>query len=132
MSQLLAFMTCVLGSKALLDVWFKGSIFAWHRAWAELIRDEGKWWLSRKLGELLTCRFCFSYHSSLWLSLCCLPILSLWMLPPWWLAVRTATWFLDLFEDRLEKGNSINEQHTDASRANDGTHGHGSEASFFD
>lgn len=131
MNQVLAFITCVLGSKAILDVWFKGSIFAWHRAWAELIRDEGKWWLSRKFGELLTCRFCFSYHSSLWLSLCCLPILSWWILPPWWLAVRTSTWFLDLFEEKLEQENNINEQSA-AFRANDGTHGHSSEASFFD
>ena len=107
MNQLFAFVLCVLGSKAILDVWFKGSIFAWHRAWAELLRDAGEWWLSRKFGELMSCRFCFSYHSSLWLSLFCLPILPWWAFVLWWLATRTATDFLDQLEESLnvKKGN---------------------------
>lgn len=107
MNQLFAFVLCVLGSKAVLDVWFKGSIFAWYRAWAELLRDAGEWWLSRKFGELMSCRFCFSYHSSLWLSLFCLPILPWWSIVPWWLATRTATDFLDQLEESLnvKKGN---------------------------
>ena len=95
MNQLMSFVLCVLASRAILDVWFFGSIFAWHRAWAELLRDEGKLWLSRKFGELMTCRFCFSYHSSLWLSLFCLPVIPWWAFVPWWLAVRTATSLLD-------------------------------------
>jgi hypothetical protein len=103
MSQPMCFLLCVLGSKAVLDVWFNGSIFSWHRAWAELLRDEGEWWLSRKFGELLTCRFCFSYHSSLWLSLFCLPILNWWVIVPWWLAVRTTTAFVDQLEQLIER-----------------------------
>lgn len=103
MSQPMCFLLCVLGSKAVMDVWFKGSIFSWHRAWAELLRDEGEWWLSRKFGELLTCRFCFSYHSSLWLSLFCLPILNWWAIVPWWLAVRTTTAFVDQLDDLIAR-----------------------------
>jgi hypothetical protein len=103
MTQALAFVLCVLASKAVLDVWFKGSIFSWHRAWAELLRDEGKWKLSRLFGELMTCRFCFSYHTSLWMSLFCLPVLPWWALVPWWLAVRTTTYFVDSLEEALDE-----------------------------
>jgi hypothetical protein len=129
-NQLMAFVLCVLGSKAIIDVWFKGSIFAWHRAWAELMRDEGKWWLTRKFGELMTCRFCFSYHSSLWLSLLCIPLLPWWMLIPWWLAVRTSTAFLDLFEEKLERTEENGNQAT--TRVDDGTHASSSGESLFD
>ncbi len=104
----LAFVLCAFGSKAIIDCWFLGSIFSWYRAWAELIREEGSWWLSRKLGELLTCKFCFSYHSSLWLTLCCLPLMpSWWLMPPWWLAARTAARFLDILEENLEGSGNV-------------------------
>jgi hypothetical protein len=119
MTQLFAFVLCVLASKAVLDVWFKGSIFAWYRAWAELLRDAGEWWLSQKFGELMTCRFCFSYHSSLWLSLFCLPVLPWWALVPWWLAVRTATAFLDQFEESLDvKINHMSSATPESSKGN--------------
>lgn len=108
MNQLMSFALCVLASRAVLDVWFLGSIFAWHRAWAELLRDEGKWWLTQKFGELMTCRFCFSYHSSLWLSLFCLPTIPWWAFVPWWLAVRTTTSLLDkLFPYEEESNGSV-------------------------
>jgi hypothetical protein len=103
MTQVLAFVLCALASKAVLDVWFKGSIFSWHRAWAELLRDEAKWKVSRLFGELMTCRFCFSYHTSLWLSLFCLPVVPWWAIAPWWLAVRTVTSFIDTFEEMLDE-----------------------------
>ena len=133
MSQLMAFVLCCLGSKAILDVWFLGSIFSWYRAWAELIRDEGEWWLSRKFGELLSCRFCFSYHSSLWLSLFCLPVLPWWSIVPWWLAVRTTTAFIDSFEDFLNvKKGQTDDGKEIAVGSDDGAPDNGSSGSFFD
>ncbi len=132
MSQLMAFVLCVLGSKAVLDVWFKGSIFSWHRAWAELLRDEGEWWLTRKFGELATCRFCFSYHSSLWMSLFCLPILNWWIIIPWWLAVRSAAWFVDLLEELIERKleNGTAEPGSVSGEDSGTIHGNGGESLF--
>jgi len=124
-NQLMAFVSCVLASKAVLDVWFNGSIFSWHRAWAELLRDEGAWKVSRLLGELLTCRFCLSYHTSLWFTLCCIPILPWWALAPWWFAVRTAARFVDIFEEKLDGDSST-------ARGNDGVVSGDSETSLFD
>ena len=123
-----AFAVCVLASKAIIDVWFKGSIFAYGRAWGELLRDEGKWWLTQKFGELISCRFCFSYHTALWVSLACIPILSWWMFPVWWLAVRTATGLIDLIEEKLDG----QQQAIDAHRADDGAHASGNSTSLFD
>lgn len=128
MTMPLAFALCVLASKALGDVWFKGSIFARGRAWGELYRDEGKWWVTQKFGELISCRFCFSYHTALWVSLFCIPLLPYWIIPVWWLAVRTATGFLDLLEEKLD-GQA---ETSDAPRADDGAHAPVNSTSLFD
>lgn len=131
MTQLMCFVLCVLGSKAILDVWFLGSIFANYRAWAELFRDEGKWRLTKLLGELLSCRFCFSYHSSLWMTLCFIPVIPWWGLLPWWLAVRTTTGFLDTFEALLERTGEDNVEQS-SSAEHPGTLRDGNKEGFFD
>ena len=131
MTQPMAFVLCALGSKALIDVWFKGSIFAYYRAWAELFRDEGKWWITRKFGELLSCRFCFSYHSSLWLTLLCVPILPWWSVIPWWLAVRTTTGFLDTLESLTDKTEELEHVRDAASPENPESLRAGDEGGFF-
>lgn len=56
-----------LASRAAMDAWFEGSIFATARAYSEAWRySDTK--MTSLLGELLTCRFCLGYHVTFWFS----------------------------------------------------------------
>ena len=82
-------------SKAALDAWFEGSIFATFRAYAEVwAYSDNKALLL--LGELLTCRFCLGYHVTFWLALlCCFNNFNFIPLVPVWLAARAVEGFIE-------------------------------------
>jgi hypothetical protein len=74
---------CVLlvtfATKAVLDAWFEGSVFAIGRAYAEAWKSSDKK-ITSLLGELLSCRFCLGYHVSFLLSITCCAFISNWLL----------------------------------------------------
>lgn len=88
LESILAAFIVAVASKAALDAWFEGSIFATFRAHAEAwAYSDNK--LLLLLGELLTCRFCLGYHVTFWLALlCCFNNLNFIPLVPVWLAAR--------------------------------------------
>jgi hypothetical protein len=64
------FFAVVLASGAIIEVWHKGSIFSEARAYVQAWHDGAKYGTTRyRLGELLLCPFCQSYHVPLYLYL---------------------------------------------------------------
>lgn len=92
----LGFVVAVLGVRAVLDAWFGGGLFAEWRAACQFYRDEGRWWVGRKAGELFSCRLCLSYWAAAAAVLLTAPLLpSWWLAPAWWLGVAGATRVLE-------------------------------------
>lgn len=84
-----------VAAKAILDAWFLGSVFADWRAQGQELRDNGSWMITRFFGGASSCRFCFSYHTTLVLSILSLPVLpSCWLLPAIWFASQAVAWWL--------------------------------------
>jgi hypothetical protein len=69
----------VAATKAVLDAWFEGSVFATARAYAEAWKMSDRRVVSL-FGELLSCRFCLGYHVSLILSVTFCFLLPSWVL----------------------------------------------------
>lgn len=69
----------VFATKAVLDAWFEGSVFATARAYAEAWKESDKT-IVRLFGELLSCRFCLGYHASFVFSIMCCAFISNWLL----------------------------------------------------
>jgi len=68
------FALMTLASAAILEAWFKGSIFALRRAKFE--ESDGRF------AELMTCPFCLSYHAP-WLAALLLWLPGLWLDGSW-------------------------------------------------
>lgn len=68
MTQLLDFIAVILAAGAIIDVWHKGSIFAYSRAYVQAMQDTtDPDTVKGKLLELAMCPFCKSYHVPFWL-----------------------------------------------------------------
>lgn len=68
MTQLLDFIAVILASGAVIEVWHRGSIFAYSRAYVQALQDTADPdTLKGKLLELAMCPFCKSYHVPFWL-----------------------------------------------------------------
>jgi len=68
MTALLDFVAVVLASGAIIEVWHKGSIFAYTRAYVQALQDAtDPDTIKGKLLELAMCPFCKSYHVPFWL-----------------------------------------------------------------
>ena len=82
-----------------LDLWFKGSLFDRPRAAFGRMAGRG-----RRLGELMTCRFCLSHWAALSATACALPVLpSDWLAPVWWLALRRCAGYVEAMNDWLSR-----------------------------
>ena len=85
-----------MASKAALDAFFDGSVFATIRAYWEAMKYSDRKIVSI-VGELLSCRFCLGYHVTFWLSvLCCINGISWLLLVPVALASRAIEYQLYL------------------------------------
>lgn len=85
-----------IASKAALDAFFEGSLFAMARAYGEAMKYSDRKIVSI-VGELLSCRFCLGYHVTFWLSvLCCISGISWLLLVPVALASRAIEYQLYL------------------------------------
>ena len=77
-----------VASKAALDAFFEGSLFAMARAYTEAMKYSDRKTVSL-IGDLFSCRFCLGYHVCFWLSvLCCINGISWLLLVPVALAAR--------------------------------------------
>lgn len=66
--QWLDFFAIVLATGAVIEVWHKGSIFAYPRAYLQALQDStDPDTFKGKLLELALCPFCKSYHVPFWL-----------------------------------------------------------------
>lgn len=68
-----------VATKAALDAWFEGSVFATARAYSEAWKESNSKILSL-VGELLTCRFCLGYHMAFIFSITACLFLDNWLL----------------------------------------------------
>lgn len=68
MTTALDFVAVILASGAIIEVWHKGSVFAYARAYVQALQDTtDPETLKGKLLELAMCPFCKSYHVPFWL-----------------------------------------------------------------
>ena len=75
---LIATFLAAVATKAALDAWFEGNVFALARAYAEAWRSSDRKVVSL-FGELLSCRFCLGYHASFVFSIICCLLLNNWL-----------------------------------------------------
>lgn len=100
----LAVVVVALASKAALDAWFEGSVFATARAHTEVWKYSDRKGVSL-IGDLMTCRFCLGYHVCFWLSfLCCFRNYEFVLLVPTALAARAMEYHIELALRRKDDG----------------------------
>ena len=100
----LAVVVVALASKAALDAWFEGSVFATARAHTEVWKYSDRKGVAL-IGDLMTCRFCLGYHVCFWLSfLCCFRNYEFVLLVPTALAARAVEYHIDLALRRKDDG----------------------------
>jgi hypothetical protein len=100
----LAAVIVALASKAALDAWFEGTIFATARAHTEVWKYSDRKGVAL-IGDLMTCRFCLGYHVCFWLSfLCCFRNYEFVLLVPTALAARAMEYHIELALRRKDDG----------------------------
>ena len=100
----LAVVVVALASKAALDAWFEGTIFATARAHTEVWKYSDRKGIAL-IGDLMTCRFCLGYHVCFWLSfLCCFRNYEFVLLVPTALAARAMEYHIELALRRKDDG----------------------------
>ena len=100
----LAVVVVALASKAALDAWFEGSVFATARAHTEVWKYSDRKGVAL-IGDLMTCRFCLGYHVCFWLSfLCCFRNYEFVLLVPTALAARAVEYHIELALRRKDDG----------------------------
>lgn len=82
------FIALVFAASAVVDAWFNGSIFADRRAYFQALDDGGS-----KLGELMSCRFCFSHHTP-WILAALFFVPGLFVPEPWGFVLKLPVYSL--------------------------------------